>query len=239
MIYILDAGNTSIKVAAFKNDILQDVKRLLFNDLLELNDFVLNSTDVVYCSSVLSNEKEDLLVNKFFRCKFFNHDSKLPIIINYLTPKTLGKDRICNAVGAHSSFPSKNVLSIDIGTCIKFDLIDEKGVYQGGAISPGIRLRYQSLNQFTDNLPLLDDKSDANLLGKSTNEAIHSGVMNGIKCEINEIINRYQLDFDDLIVIITGGDSKCFDFKGKNNTFVDENLTIKGLFNIYKLNADN
>ena len=87
-----------------------------------------------------------------------NKLAKIPIVNNYKTPKTLGDDRLANVVGASVLFPNKNVLTIDCGTCIKFDLINKEKQYNGGAISLGLKMRFEALNKFTANLPLIKPK---------------------------------------------------------------------------------
>jgi len=186
---------------------------------------------------VLSAEKTTILKNLFKSIHELTIHSILPIDLNYLTPDTLGMDRICNAAAIVGLNQYKNSLSIDIGTCVKFDFVSAKGVYQGGSISPGIQLRYKALNDYTDNLPLLKYNGQIALIGKNTHESIHSGVINGISGEINNLMQRYTEEYEDLTFFMTGGDAKYFDFHRKNNIFVDENLTLKGLFYIYLLNA--
>lgn len=236
-VYIIDAGNTVVKVALFQQNELVEVKRIEYRSLVENSfDFKIKE-QFKFGSSVLNEIKNHELKSIFPNLLFFNENTKLPITLNYKTPQTLGKDRICNAVAASFIFPNQNTLSIDIGTCIKYDLVTLNGRYEGGAISPGINLRYKSLNEFTDNLPLIEAKNEVDLIGKSTHDAIHSGVINGVYAEIIQTIERYRCEFEDLKIIITGGDAKSFDFKGKKDTFVEENLTLKGLFQIFLLNV--
>ena len=93
------------------------------------------------------------------------------------------------------------------------------------------------MNDYTANLPLLDSKEATTLIGKSTHESIHSGVMNGVKAEIDQIIERYRQEIGGLTFFVTGGDAQFFDFGGKNDIFVNENLTLIGLYQIYLFNA--
>jgi type III pantothenate kinase len=188
-------------------------------------------------SSVVSFEETKRLENLFLNCYTVNNDSPLPIKLIYLTPKTLGIDRICNAVAIAQLCPNKNAVSIDLGTCLKFDFVNRENQYVGGSISPGIHLRYKSLNDYTSNLPLIRDTNAISLIGKSTVESIHSGVINGIQAEINHLIQRYSEEYSDLTFFMTGGDIHYFDFPVKSNIFVDENLTLKGLYQIYLFNA--
>jgi type III pantothenate kinase len=89
----------------------------------------------------------------------------------------------------------------------------------------------------TANLPLLQPNLAFNLIGKSTNESILNGVLHGCYSEILGFINQYEAKFDDLKIIITGGDAFYFDFKEKSNIFADENLTLIGLHQLYLFNV--
>lgn len=237
-VFVLDAGNTTIKVGVFKNNELTQVQRFESSNHELLRDWK-NEIDDAPCvlSSVLSVKQTNQLASFFKHCLIVQHSTPFPLEFAYKTPETLGIDRICNAVAVSQASPQKNVVSIDIGTCIKFDFVDAKGIYQGGSIAPGIHLRYKSLNDYTANLPLLNATNKTPLIGQSTAESIQSGVINGIQAEISHIIQRYSLEFDDLTFFMTGGDSHYFDIPRKNNIFVDENLTLKGLYQIYLFNA--
>lgn len=237
-VFILDAGNTSLKLGVFQDDSFFKMVRFDYSDLSNLENLYKEyNKPTVFISSVLTNEKTILLSSNFESVQVFDRvNFNLPIEINYKS-STLGVDRICNAIAANNMVKHKNVVIIDVGTCIKFDFVNELGVYQGGSISPGINLRYKSLNDYTGNLPLIKKTNPISIIGNSTNDSIHSGVINGIKSEIQGFISQYEALFDDLTFFMTGGDAKYFDFPLKNNIFVDENLTLKGLYIIHKLNA--
>lgn len=233
-IQVLDAGNTRVKLAVFENDNLLEVRS--FDDRLELLNF-LNKNDKIVLSSVIDDAFLDELMKKTSAIFQIHAKLILPFELKYKTPETLGIDRICNVVAINSFESFGNRLCVDIGTCIKFDFLDENQNYLGGSISPGINLRYRALNSFTAKLPLLEPSEKVNLIGDSTTTAIQSGVQQGMQAEINGIIYRYQLKYDNLTIFITGGDAHYFDFEQKNNIFADENLTLKGIFELYKLNA--
>jgi type III pantothenate kinase len=121
---------------------------------------------------------------------------------------------------------------VDAGTCIKFDLINANSEYCGGSISPGIALRYRSLNEHTANLPLLSPAA-WELLGVSTEKSLHSGVMGSVVAEITWRLQEYRNLYETLTVYLTGGDAHYFDMGQKNSIFVDENLTLKGIYALY------
>ncbi|MCB0395049.1 MAG: type III pantothenate kinase [Flavobacteriales bacterium] len=153
----------------------------------------------------------------------------LPVKVDYRTPETLGNDRLAGIMGAYGRFPVKDVLVIDAGTCITYDLLDKNGVYQGGSISPGRRMRFQALNKFTARLPLVNGNDEMALTGKDTTTSIQSGVQHGILSEVAGIIGLYQQQYKDVTVVLTGGDSAFFDKNLKINIFVAPNLVLEGL----------
>ena len=154
----------------------------------------------------------------------------LPVRNGYKTPQTLGQDRIANACAAWKFNPDKNTLTIDLGTCIKYDFVDETGLYHGGAIAPGLAMRYKALTRFTGQLPYfkpIDEFPD--LIGQSTESSIRSGVENGILFELKGAIEAYSQQFGRTSVILTGGDHPKFADKLKSPIFVAPNLTLNGL----------
>ena len=230
---IIDIGNTLVKYALFNNDKLLQLSKKNEVDHNYINQIISkNSVNSVIVSSV--RKKIDWNVNT--KLVVLNHTTKLPITINYETPKTLGNDRIANVVAASVLYPNKNILVIDAGTCITFDLIDLNKVFLGGRISPGIEMRYKSLYEFTDNLPKITFHSENYFIGKSTKESIISGVQQGVLSEIKLIISDLKKENKDLIVIVTGGDAFFFDKALKNSIFADQNLVLKGLNEILKYN---
>ena len=233
-IQVLDAGNTRVKLAVFENNTLLEVR--YFENRLKLLDFLAENEKIVLSSVV---DDAFLIELKKKVCDIFQItlDLQLPFKMKYKTPETLGIDRICNVVAINSFKSSGNRLCVDIGTCIKFDFLDENQNYLGGSISPGINLRFKALNSFTAKLPLLQPTTIVDLIGDSTTRAIQSGVQLGMQAEINGIINSYQQKYEDLTIFITGGDTHYFDFEQKSIIFADENLTLKGIFELYKLNA--
>jgi type III pantothenate kinase len=230
----VDFGNTDVKVALFEQMNLKDVKRFRSDEELIAS---LCSDMPLAVSSVRSNSLELRLKNHFTEITFINSTLKLPFTNSYATPDTLGIDRLCNVAALSSKNEIGVKLAVDLGTCIKFDLLNSNNHYLGGSISPGLRMRFSALNQFTANLPLIEPIQNPGLIGQTTRESLQSGVQNGIIAEIFGMIQQYELRFPNLCVYFTGGDFQNFDFPQKNNIFVDENLTLIGISEIYKLNA--
>jgi type III pantothenate kinase len=166
-----------------------------------------------------------------------DHKLPLPIKNNYGTPETLGVDRIAAVCGAQQIFPFQNCLVIDAGTCVTFDIIDKDGVYYGGAISPGMHMRFKAVHTFTARLPLISPVPEAKLIGDSTETSIQSGVINGMAAEMVGIIQRYQVKFNDLRVILCGGDTLFFENKLKASIFASPELVLVGLNSILIYNV--
>ena len=158
-----------------------------------------------------------------------SHESKVPFKNSYATPQTLGIDRIALATAAFYHAPHKNTLVIDAGTCITYDMVNDFDEYLGGAISPGLEMRYKAMHQQTSALPLLPVEAPLDLIGNTTNSSMHSGVVNGICAELDGIIDQYATRFKDLTVILTGGDSHFLSKRLKNTIFADSKFLLKGL----------
>jgi type III pantothenate kinase len=238
-ILVFDAGNSLVKVGVFSSEKLIEVQRFKeseFGNIPQLFSTYKNAIAVI--SSVRSHDStKEIIQQCATSCIVIDHNTPVPITNSYQTPHTLGIDRLCNAVALAANCPNAVGVSIDIGTCLKVDCVNEQGVYLGGSIAPGMRLRYKALNDYTAKLPLLNETNSRSFIGTSTTESITAGVINGIAAEIQGMIAYYESRFQGLTFFVTGGDSHYFEIPAKNNIFADENLTLKGLFLIYKFNA--
>jgi type III pantothenate kinase len=207
-LYLIDAGNSLIKLGVYKTG--QVILVNYFNDLSSLLQ-QLEPNAPIAISSVLNSNFRKHFKNYENSILWIDHQVKLPYKIMYLSPTTLGIDRICNVAAISKTNQFTNRLIIDIGTCIKFDFLNAENEYEGGSISPGLKLRYKALNLFTDKLPLIEISEKVNLIGNSTESAIQSGVQNGIESEINGLISKYREKYQDLrsCFPITGYSSWC------------------------------
>jgi type III pantothenate kinase len=206
MSVVIDIGNSRVKVAQFKNHQLLNVffynKDNIINELEKLPF----KTGII--SNVGNNKLGQKLLTSFPNLVLMSHELNLPIIIKYKSAISLGHDRIANAVGAHKTFPNRNNLVIDVGTCITYDFINKSNEYLGGGISPGFNLRMKALSSFTENLPSLNFKIKSTpLIGTNTKESIESGVINGTINEIIQNISEYEQLHPEINVILTGGDT--------------------------------
>jgi type III pantothenate kinase len=162
--------------------------------------------------------------------------TNIPVTNFYKTPDTLGKDRLAGIVAAHSLYVKENVLVIDAGTCITYDLITTKGEYYGGSISPGLNMRFKALHTFTEKLPLVSLLNFEELIGTDTNTSILSGVINGLIAETDAIIERYKELYSALKIIICGGDAQFLVDRLKNSIFAVPELVLIGLNEILDYN---
>ncbi len=236
----IDFGNTLTKAAVFSGSNMMYFKSFkqfsptelssIFKRFPEINKSIISS---VVCHPAEING----FLGQHTHFLELNKNTPLPITNDYKTPQTLGKDRISAAVAGHSLHPGKNVLVIMAGTCITYDFVDEEGHYHGGAISPGIRMRLKALNHFTDHLPHVDPEMNAPLIGSTSESSILSGVINGTTTEVDGIIDKYQKNYKNLTVILSGGDTEYFDKKLKNNIFAVPNIVLLGLKYILDFNA--
>ncbi len=238
---VIDFGNTATKIAVFSEGDMLLCRRedLLTLEMLREIMEIYAGLDCAIISSVASHPREiqDYISNIFNFFLELDHATPLPIRNLYETPATLGYDRIADAVGAHTIFPGKNVLVIDAGTAITIDLITGDGEFKGGNISPGAGIRARALNRFTSRLPLVSLDGDFQLMGRRTEEAIRAGILNGIIFELEGYIARIGHEYNDLQIILTGGDAKYFDKKLNYSIFVDSNLNLTGLNRILDYNA--
>jgi len=227
----IDIGNTSVKTAVFKGSKISEATVHKAFDSKALKAVAHKGIENVILCTVTAYPvewKKHLADN--FNFIEFGDKTVVPIKNNYQTPATLGKDRLACAVAANAMFPGKNVLTINAGTCITYDLIDQKGVYQGGAISPGLEMRFKAMHTFTDRLPLVEaDTKFKALVGKTTEQSMRIGAQQGMLREIEGTIAAYKAKYPGLQIILSGGSHQWLkaSLKGKINT--QPFLTLKGL----------
>lgn len=230
---VVDVGNTLVKMAVFNGKTIVYKKIVVKADFDKTLDIVLEEFSEV-TKAILSvvgsfSDKSTSKIGKHFQTIYFTPESKMPFVNEYTTPKTLGVDRLALVSAAFDQYSSKNCLVIDMGTCITYDFINSEGHYKGGAISPGINMRYKALNAFTEKLPLLDVNAPESIIGNSTQTSIHSGVVYGIAFEIDGVISQYKQENKDLTVILTGGNAHFLRDRLKNSIFANSNFLLEGL----------
>jgi len=243
MVLTIDVGNTNIKVAVFEQFNLID--KFVFQKNNFQNNFKIilkkypNHLKAVISSVSLSEDDDILWLKKQIHVIEINSETKFPFKNGYSTPKTLGIDRMVLAAGAVIEYPNQNILIIDAGTCITYDFITNKKEYLGGAISPGLSMRYQALHNYTAKLPLLENNPPESFIGNSTNQSIYSGVVNGLCFEIEGFISEYSVKNAQFTIILTGGDAIFLANRLKSTIFADENFLLKSLQQLYTYSLQN
>ncbi len=243
-ILIIDIGNTKSKIAlAQDGKVVSDVTMVdhetTARDALRLAQ-ELNAQGCLVSSVAEGATKLILsLRSAGLRTQLLAADMKLPFRLDYATPATLGTDRIAGVAGVVAAHGLCNALVIDAGTAITYDFLTADGRFTGGAISPGISMRFKALHAFTARLPLFDAPlAFPDVIGKDTKSAIRSGVLNGAVAEAKFFIDKAREQNPDTLVILSGGDYKNFEFCTEISIFACPNLVLDGLALLANLNED-
>lgn len=236
---VVDIGNSFIKVAVVEQDELLTLRRYQSQQEFEQSNIVAEYP-LLRQAIVASTAMPTAQVAAVLRCWGLNvlemtQRTAVPIGNAYLTPETLGVDRLAAAVGAVSQV-GDNCLIVDFGSAITVDVV-EGGVFRGGNISPGVEMRLRALHDYTKRLPKCEPTDENLELGRTTVEAIQQGVMTGITHEIEGYISYFYARNVKLSLIFTGGDAKFFVKRIKNAIFAKYDLVICGLNRILEYNA--
>ena len=233
----LDFGNTRFKAAVFNgpeikqtfvlNNPADDLKKILEQ----------HRPDYSILSSVVHHAEEiDALLMDQTRFHQLSSTSKLPFTIPVGKPETVGADRLAIAAAAVHLFPQKNILAIGLGSCITYNLINNKHQWMGGSISPGMEMRFKAMNAYTAKLPLVKADWNVPLIGYDTTTNLQSGVILGMAKEIDGMVEEYEKRFGNFNVLLTGGDIPFFEPHLKSKIFAIPDLIFKGLYAINQIN---
>jgi type III pantothenate kinase len=237
----IDWGNTNVKAAIFNDEQIvetivcadADVEKTLVS-LIAAHKPV----KAILCSVVFHPVAiEELIKKSVGKFMKLDNNTSLPIINAYSSSGTLGADRIAMATAAYTLNSGKNNLAISVGTCITYNFIQKNRTFRGGAISPGLKMRFDALHHFTDKLPQVGTDGELLLLGHDTETCIRSGVVFGMAAEIDGMIKDFEGQYPDFNAVLTGGDAAFFAGKLKSKIFADPDLLMKGLNLILKYNA--
>jgi type III pantothenate kinase len=234
----LDFGNTRLKCAVFVGRELKDVI-VLENDSDETINGLVNTfhpTKSLLSSVIDHNPSIEIILSANSKFHKLDHHSKIPITTPVGKPETIGADRLGLVVAAADLFPGKNNLVIGLGTAITYNFINKYNEFLGGGISPGMEMRFKSLQTFTAKLPHIKKDWNFPLIGYDTRTNILSGVMLGMAKEIDGMIDAYAEKYNNFNVLLTGGDAPYFVYHIKNLIFADPNLIYKGLYAISEFN---
>ncbi|MCB9246747.1 MAG: type III pantothenate kinase [Flavobacteriales bacterium] len=234
---IIDIGNSRTKLGIFVNSGIQTVERYVNDDQNLIAKLRTLEADRTIVSSVRGWSSEFASAIRSVKpVLYLDHTTPIPVRNSYGSPDTLGKDRLAAVVGAAFLHPNANCLAIDAGTCITYDLITAECEYLGGNISPGLEMRAKAMHEFTGALPLVRDYDEQDLIGRTTQQAISSGILNGLIREVNGTIEAYREQYPDLKVILCGGEARYLVNQLKGEIFANRNLVLIGLHKILQHN---
>ena len=233
-----DFGNTRLKYAVFNNKILSEENVLENDEPLTVETLLARvKPDKTILSSVIDHNPDiEEIMKKSSSFHKLTYDSNLPFTSPVGKPATIGADRLALCAAAVNLFPGKNNLAIGLGTCITYNFINKRNEFIGGSISPGMDMRFRSLNAFTAKLPLIKEEWNFPLMGYDTTTNILSGVLIGMAKEIDGFIEAYAEKYTNYNVLLTGGNALYFVPHLKNKIFADPDLIFKGLYAISKCN---
>lgn len=238
---VLDIGNTLGKLVVYEQE--DEVFSAQF-ELGEMHatliELFLNFPEIkqaILCSVVSIEPQIQLFLKEKTTLLEVNSQMKLPFDNRYETPETLGADRIGLVAAAAFKFPKKNCLIVDAGSCVTYDFISSDGVYRGGAISPGLQMRFKAMHLHTNKLPFVTIKEDYIALGTDTQKSILAGTVNGLVYEIEGWQKSLETTHKDLTLILTGGDAQFLSKRLKNTIFAHSNFLVEGLSQLLDYNT--
>lgn len=233
-----DFGNTRQKYAIFRDAELEDVILLEDTGVVAISAVMQkHQPDKTILSSVIDHEPEvESVLAAGSKLHVLSHLTKLPFTTPVGKPATIGADRLALVAAAVNLFPDRNNLAIALGTCITYNFVNSQHEFLGGGISPGMDMRFRSLQEYTAKLPLVKEDWNFPLVGYDTVTNITSGVILGMAKEIDGFIDAYSARYGNFNVLLTGGNSGYFVPHLKNRIFADQNLIFKGLYAISECN---
>jgi type III pantothenate kinase len=229
-----DFGNTRLKAAVFTDGNLQKVIVLDNDNEVTIGGLLkeYNPERAILSSVINHNEKSEALLAAGTRFHKLNHESKIPFTTPVGKPETIGADRLALCAAAVHLFPGCNNLVVGLGSAITYNFINKYHEFLGGGISPGMEMRFKSLQTFTAKLPLVKKDWNFPLVGYDTRTNILTGVLLGMAKEIDGTIDAYAERYGNFNVLLTGGDTPNFVSHIKNKIFADPDLLFKGLYAI-------
>lgn len=237
----IDHGNTAIKGALYEGDrLVAWASSPSFDDDALRSLWLGREIDAVIYASVARHETEELKRLRSIAPLVMRVSPalSLPIVIDYTSSRQLGVDRVAGAMGAWKLLPGHDILIVDAGTAVTYDVITASGHFKGGNIAPGIKMRLDALHRHTAALPLLDvpDVIDTSSpFGNDTASAIIKGAVYGIAGAIKGYLDYLPADTR---VVITGGSARLLSQVLGDSVIIDEHLVTNGLNYILHYNIN-
>lgn len=234
----LDFGNTRLKAAIFEGDRFMEETLLTDDDTGTIENILqkYKPQRSILSSVINHNEAIEPLLSSATVFHKLSHLTRLNFTIPSGKPETVGADRLALIAAAVHFFPGMNNLVIGLGSCITYNFVNQYNQFLGGAISPGMDMRFRSMHEYTAKLPLVKAEWNLPLVGYDTRTNLQSGVIFGIACELDGFIEKYAQKYGNFNVVLTGGNSAYFASQLKNKIFADYNFLFKGLYALSELN---
>jgi len=251
MLLVIDVGNTNISAGLYKgHDIVRrfrvttDVDRtydeygIIFLGLLSSAGYKPRDVKAAIISSVVSCLDKTLkyAVADYIgvRALLVGVDVDVPIQVQTDNPKDVGSDRLVNAVAAYAIHKTAMIV-VDLGTATTFDYVTDEGAFAGGVIAPGIAISAEALYRKAPRLPRVDVSMPDRVIGRSTVDALRTGLYWGYAGLIDTVIDRMKIELKtNPPVLVTGGLAAVMKDAARSITEIDEDLTLKGLKIIYE-----
>lgn len=259
MLLAVDAGNTNIVFALLEDGVIRarwriatdprrtaDQYAVWLHQLLELEGFGRDSVDAVIVGTVVPRALHNLevLAVKYFRVEPLiagQSGAEWGIELDVAEPRTVGADRVLNAIAAHALHPG-DLIVIDFGTATTFDVVDYSGAYKGGIIAPGINLSLDALVTAAAKLPRIAieaPRDDLSVIGRTTEDQMHVGIYWGYVSMIEGLVARMKAEIGrPVTVVATGGLATLFDRHSAIFDAIEPDLTIQGLGILYERSKD-
>jgi type III pantothenate kinase len=234
----LDFGNTRLKAALFENDVFSAELELAddSNDTIEKLIEQYRPQKSILSSVINHNPAIETLLSELTCFHKLSHLTKANFTTPVGKPESIGADRLALVAAAVHYFPRKNNLVVGLGSCITYNFINQDHEFLGGSISPGMEMRFKSMNEHTALLPLVKKDWNFPIIGYDTKTNLQSGVIAGITYEIGGFIDFYAQKYGNFNVVLTGGDAGYFARQLKNRIFADLNFLFKGLYALSETN---
>jgi type III pantothenate kinase len=254
MLLAIDAGNTNLVFALVEDGAIRarwriatDARRtadqyaVWLHQLLALEGYTKADVSAVIIGTVVPRALHNLevLASKYFGATPLvagEAPVEWGIVLDVAEPKTVGADRVLNAIAAHALYEG-DLIVVDFGTAATFDLIDYSGAYKGGIIAPGINLSLDALVSAAAKLPRIAieaPKGNLSVIGRTTEEQMHIGIYWGYVAMIEGLVARLKAEVGRPVkVVATGGLATLFDVHTKIFDAIEGDLTIQGLAMLY------
>lgn len=234
----LDFGNTRLKAAIFDGPAFREL-RVLADDQPETLDMLLDEirpTRAILSSVIHHNPALDDILQARTQFHRLSHLTRINFTTPVGKPETIGADRLALMAAAAHLFPNSNTLVIALGSCITYNFLNSRHEFLGGAISPGMEMRFKTMHEYTALLPLVEKDWNFPVIAYDTKTNLQSGVLAGMSFEIEGFIDYYQSRYEAFNVVLTGGDCLYFARRLKSRIFADPNFLYKGLYALSETN---